>query len=238
MITFYDIPSKLSSRAWSPNTFKTRLSLNYKGIPYRTEWVEYPDIEPTMKQIGGLPTRKKEDGRDHYTLPAIHDSTTGKVVTDSNAIAEYLDATYPDTPVLLPPGTKAAVAALEHIFMKNIMTILPIGMPGVLGILNPPSETYWRRKAEWPVPPSSERDAILKQLKEDLDILAGFYDRNGEGKQFFFADKFSFADAIVVGFLAWIKVVLGAENNVWKAISTWSDGRWGKLVESTKDLQV
>ena len=56
-ITFYDIPSKIPGKAWSPNTFKTRyvhqmdsahhdrsrfdkvtnrIALNFKGIPYTT----------------------------------------------------------------------------------------------------------------------------------------------------------------------------------------------------------
>ena len=65
-IVFYDIPGNAHShKAWSPNTQKTRCallsrlrdvkvisersdlfsySLNYKGIPYKTVWVEYPDI--------------------------------------------------------------------------------------------------------------------------------------------------------------------------------------------------
>ncbi|EJD07674.1 uncharacterized protein FOMMEDRAFT_16303 [Fomitiporia mediterranea MF3/22] len=247
MITFYDIPSRLSPQAWSPSTFKTRLSLNYKGIPYKTEWVEYPDIEPTMKRIGGAPTSKKADGRDHYTLPAIHDSVTGRVITDSTAIAEYLDATYPDTPALFPPGTKAAIATLEHIFMQNIKTtIFPIMMFETHGKLNPASQAYWRvareaafgKKLEELAPPGPGRDAMLKQLLEGLDTAAGFYDRNGEGVQFYFADKFSFADAIVVGFLIWIRAILGAESDAWKAISTRNNGRWGKLVESTQKLQV
>ncbi|EJD07676.1 uncharacterized protein FOMMEDRAFT_150218 [Fomitiporia mediterranea MF3/22] len=243
MITFYNIPSKLGLQAWSPNTIKTRVPLNYKGIPYKTEWVEYPDIEPVMKRIGGSPTGKKPDGSDFFTLPAIHDSMAGKVITDSTAIAEYLDATYPDTPALFPPGTKAAVAALEHVFMKKIDTILFAMLFDVLGILNPPSETYWREirfgsTVEEFVPPGPKRDVIWKQFQEEMDELAGFHDRNGEGKHFFFGDKFSYADAIVVGFLAWIKVVSGAESDAWKAVMTWNNGRWGKLVESTKTLHT
>ncbi|KAI0682851.1 hypothetical protein BC835DRAFT_807562, partial [Cytidiella melzeri] len=79
-IIFYDIDSSKPGRAWSPNTWRTRYALNYKGIPYRTEWVEYPDIEPLCKKIGGSATAKKEDGRDHYTLPMIYDPSTGEVV--------------------------------------------------------------------------------------------------------------------------------------------------------------
>lgn len=74
------------------------LSLQLKGIPFKTEWVEYPDIEPLCKRIGALPTSKKTDGRDHYTLPTIFDPSTGRAISDSLPIALYLDQTYPDSP--------------------------------------------------------------------------------------------------------------------------------------------
>lgn len=36
---------------------KTRLLLNYKGLDYKTEWVEYPDIKPRLeKQYVVFPT--------------------------------------------------------------------------------------------------------------------------------------------------------------------------------------
>jgi hypothetical protein len=28
-----------------------RLILNYKGIEYDTEWVEYPDVEPRLRSL-------------------------------------------------------------------------------------------------------------------------------------------------------------------------------------------
>ncbi|EJD07729.1 uncharacterized protein FOMMEDRAFT_72472 [Fomitiporia mediterranea MF3/22] len=246
MITFYDIATRLSPQAMAPNTFKTRLALNYKGIPYKTEWVEFPDIEAVVKRLGGTPTSKKADGSDYYTLPMIHDSTTGKVVTDSIAIAEYLDATYPDKPLLFPPGTKAATATLNHVFMQSLNPISPIMIYEVYGTLNQPSQVYWRttreaaigKKLEEFAPPGPDRDEMWKQCKEGLDTLAGFYDRNGEGKRFFFADTFSFADTIVIGFLVWIEITLGTTNEEWKAIAGWSNGRWGKLLESTRNLQA
>ncbi|KAL5483389.1 hypothetical protein ACEPAI_8620 [Sanghuangporus weigelae] len=245
MITFYDIPSKLPGKAWSPNTFKTRISLNYKGVPYKTEWVEYPDIEPTLKKLGGVPTSKK-DGRDHYTLPAIHDSATGKVITDSTKIAEYLDATYPDKPLLFPPGSRAAVATLEYVFIQKITKLFLILLPESNYRLNESSEAYFRstreksfgKKLEELAPPGPARDAIWKEVKEGLDKLAEFYDKNGEDKLFYLADTFSFADAVVIGFLVWMKIIFGVDSAEWKMLASWCDGRWAKLVESTKELHV
>jgi len=41
-IIFYDIASDKPLRTFAPNPWKTRLALNFKGIPYRTEWVRIP----------------------------------------------------------------------------------------------------------------------------------------------------------------------------------------------------
>ncbi|KZP02399.1 hypothetical protein FIBSPDRAFT_808778, partial [Athelia psychrophila] len=66
IITLYDIPSRNSSKAWSPNLWKARLALNIKGLPYRTVWVEYPDIEQLCKKIGAA---KTNSAAAPYTLP-------------------------------------------------------------------------------------------------------------------------------------------------------------------------
>lgn len=61
----YDLPSKRGT-SWSLNPWKSkhnlnesravltraaRLILNFKGIDYKTEWVEFPDVEPKMKSL-------------------------------------------------------------------------------------------------------------------------------------------------------------------------------------------
>jgi glutathione S-transferase len=107
-LIFYDIPNKHSGqhRAWSPNTWKVRLALNYKRIPYRTVWVEYPDIQPLCLAIGAVQTTGG------YTLPIIHDPNTDRVVSDSWEIVKYLDAQYPERAVI-PAGQDG----LQYAFM-------------------------------------------------------------------------------------------------------------------------
>jgi hypothetical protein len=36
--------------------------LNFKGIDYKTEWVEYPDLMPTLKGIGLDPNDPNSTG--------------------------------------------------------------------------------------------------------------------------------------------------------------------------------
>lgn len=225
-----------------------RIALNHKGIPYKTEWLEYPDIEDALKKLGGAPTSKKDDGRDHYTLPAIHDSSTGKTVTDSMNIAAYLDETYPDLPSLFPKGTRAATELLNYHFTTTvIIKLLPLMLPPSCATLNPPSAEYFRRtrelsygkKLEEFAPAGPIRDEAWAKVKEGLDLLDGFYTKNGEGKPFFFGETFSYADAIIAGFLVWIRIVLGRESEEWKVVASWNEARWAKLLELVeKDLTV
>jgi hypothetical protein len=53
--------------------------------------VEYPDIKAASLALGAPPTGQM-NGQDLYTLPTIRNPATGEVVTDSFAIAQYLDA--------------------------------------------------------------------------------------------------------------------------------------------------
>ncbi len=78
-----------------------------KKLPYQTIFLELPDIEPLAKQIGAAPTGTRRDGvTPLYTVPIIHDHATGAVVSESAAIAAYLDRTYPSGPTLVPAGPR------------------------------------------------------------------------------------------------------------------------------------
>ncbi|EAU82646.1 hypothetical protein CC1G_07928 [Coprinopsis cinerea okayama7 len=99
MITLYDSPCTLPIKASSPNTWKARFVLNYKRLPYKTEWVAYHDIASVYTKHGLSAVCKRLDGEEfYYSLPVIYDSTTGKAIADSLQIAKYLDEQYPDTP--------------------------------------------------------------------------------------------------------------------------------------------
>lgn len=81
-----------------------RLALNYKQIPYKTVWVEFADVQAVGKRIGATPSTTYPDGTPRYTLPTIYDPNTGRTVSDSVAIAKYLDEQYSEHR-LFPDGT-------------------------------------------------------------------------------------------------------------------------------------
>jgi hypothetical protein len=49
-IVLYDLACT-KNVCFSPTVWRIRLMLNYKQIPYRTIFLEFPDIEPTLKML-------------------------------------------------------------------------------------------------------------------------------------------------------------------------------------------
>jgi hypothetical protein len=49
-VVLYDLVCTKNT-CFSPVVWKIRLMLNYKKINYRTIFLEFPDIEPTLKEL-------------------------------------------------------------------------------------------------------------------------------------------------------------------------------------------
>ncbi|OAK98600.1 hypothetical protein IQ06DRAFT_294972 [Phaeosphaeriaceae sp. SRC1lsM3a] len=93
-IVFYDLPSRQGT-AWSLNPWKTRMVLNYKKLDYKTEWIEYPDLAPTLKSYGVPPNDPNAIGyHTDYSSPALR-FPSGKYMQDSWPIAHELEKLYP-----------------------------------------------------------------------------------------------------------------------------------------------
>ncbi|KAF7364577.1 Glutathione S-transferase-like protein ustS [Mycena venus] len=260
-IVFYDIPSSLPDKAWSPNTWKTRCAtsiwpdvqsadsktltmvpdgryaLNFKGLSYRTVWLEYPEIEPKLREMGAAPTRNKPDGRPHYTLPLIHDLSTGVVIAESSRIAAYLDATYPDTPRLMPEGTIGFHFAFEDAALALLPPIWKYAIPASCAKLNPVSEAYFRptREATFGVAmkdmmPTGEADVVeWQKVKNSFGKMDGWIRDNSEGSVYLMGDAPCYADLWMAAYVIWIKLVLPEK---FEDLKSWHDGRWAKLAEN------
>ncbi|KAL0569596.1 hypothetical protein V5O48_012369 [Marasmius crinis-equi] len=239
IIEFYDIPSKLPGIAWSPNTWKTRYCLNYKGIPYKTIWVEYPDIASTCKRIGAAPSTYKRDGTPYYTLPVIHDPSTGKTISDSPLIAEYLEQTYPDTPRLFPPGTRSLQAAFYDAFEDHHLNHIALFVvPKTALILNPRSFEFFKEDrskrlgsvAMEDLYPKGEKKTELWQKWKDQWGAVDKWMKDSE-TVLVMEDTITFADFVVAGWVMWCRCLWGPESEEWKEIAGWHGGRWGRLLD-------
>ena len=222
-----------------------RYILNLKGIPYKTEWVEFPDIEPLCKKLGISPTSKNADGSDRYTLPAIHDPSTGVYIADSIPIAEYLDKTYPDTPKAFPHSTIALQTAFTAAFVNNLSALWNFMVPATHSILTPRSQEYFRRtreksygKALEDIAPKGEAaDAEWARFRDELGKADVWYAKNGGQGPFLLGATPSWGDITVASFLKWTREVWGDDSKQWKDISSWNNGRWAAIVEALKKYE-
>lgn len=238
----------MAAKRWfNDPKFIARLAIAFKGLPFKTEWIEMCDIEATMKKLGAEATTTKRDGSPKYTLPTIFDDTTRKFVSESMKISEYLEATYPDKPSLFPFGAHAPI----HLFNAYVIptAIEPayfVFTSGTLSKLNPPTVEYLRKtlepvfnkKLEEMTPQGETRAAQLAAAKEGFSKLASIYSSNGGGKPYFYGDVPSYADVLLAAHLLWIMVGMGPDSPEWNSIEEWDDGRWGNLVKLMKKYYV
>ncbi|KAF1965641.1 hypothetical protein BU23DRAFT_545654 [Bimuria novae-zelandiae CBS 107.79] len=104
-LVFYDISSPRQPRSYAPNPSKARLALSFKGVDFKTEWVDLLYIEKVRRGLNCSATRKLDNGSDFFTLPMLRVPSTNTVLGDSFDIANYLDDTFPDSGAgrLFPP---------------------------------------------------------------------------------------------------------------------------------------
>ncbi|KAH7915507.1 hypothetical protein BJ138DRAFT_1141474 [Hygrophoropsis aurantiaca] len=234
MIILYDVPSNIP-QPWAPNIWRIRLILNYKRLPYRTCWVEFPDVEPTLRSIGASPTSVRSDGRPVFSLPAIVDPFRSPrqpvVLSNAAAIAEYLETTYPARQIF-PEGSRAVQSLFVHyvqeIFVKPL---LPIMVPLSHQRLPERSKTHFRHPGTLSYPSAPpEREQAWKAVQDQFDFLAAMLDKNsgmdGDGVVAQ-GHEISYADFAVCSVLIWIEKV--APHDGWIRIKQWNGGRWSRL---------
>ncbi|KAK7690189.1 hypothetical protein QCA50_006840 [Cerrena zonata] len=246
-IILYDIPGKNPKyTAWSPSTWKTRYGLAYKGLPFKTEWVEYPDIESLCKKLGAPPTWKNDDGSPLYTLPVIYDPSTKTVVEESFKIAKYLDKTYPNTPRLIPDNTAALQSGFRMGFELNVTEPLwDLVVLAACNNLNPRSQEFFRRtreangkKLETYASPGEVHDMALKKVETGLKKVSQWFDHNDGTGPFVMGDIISHADFALAGRLMWGKVVWGEDSEDWRAIMGFENGRWERYMKALEKYEV
>ncbi|KAJ5580202.1 uncharacterized protein N7459_006187 [Penicillium hispanicum] len=144
-IVLYDLACT-KGLCFSPVVWRIRLMLNYKRIPYRTVFLEFPDIEPTLKDLGLVPGDSAPGLNPKYKVPAIQHVPTDTFIMESAPIAQFLELTYPDQPVPLTSDLGREIEAKSRAVVGAVFrTSL---MPREIGILSPRAQEYFRRTRE------------------------------------------------------------------------------------------
>jgi len=247
VIILYDIAAdNLPGQPWNPNTMKTRFSLNFKNLPFKTVFLKYGEIAEKLQAAGIPPSSVNADGTPSYTCPAIFDPTTKTALAESAAIAAYLDKQYPNTPKLFPVGTSALQSAFLDNLMGKISAIFRIGVAASNRQLAGSSEEYFRTTREKMFglsmdkmdPVGEERVQEWAKLKAGFEKLDEWLQASKSDGPYFLGKEPGFADFVVASFLIWARVTLGEKSKEWQDVRTWSEGRWAQYLDGLKKFET
>ncbi|KAG8683403.1 hypothetical protein FRC11_013614 [Ceratobasidium sp. 423] len=245
-IILYDLVSAKGT-SFSPNVYRTRMSLNHKSLPYRVEYLAFPDIEPRMEELGVTPV---SDTHPRYTLPVISDPSSdpnGKPVyiSDSFKIAIYLDEKYPAPgyPAIFAPGTRS----LQHLILTQYFPVIgacvgPIFLPNLPHLLDPRSVEYLNRTRGKLLQPLPD-DVAAQKWGEAREKFVAFIksvqlnDGTKDEGPFITGESVSFLDFAIGGLVHWIKNIEGEDSARLKEMLEWEGGRWGKHWQAIQGLE-
>jgi glutathione S-transferase len=184
MITLYDC-------ATAPSPRRARLLLAEKGIAHATVEIDLRSGEQLSDAYRKI--------NPHCTVPALR-TDEGLLLTDNAAITAYLEARYPEPPLLgSTPAEKAEIASwhwrIEFEGLQAIAEALRNGSPAMANRALPGPQNYAQ------IPELAERGvARVRQFFAALnDHLAG--------RDFIAADRFSIADIAAVVAIDFARVV-------------------------------
>ena len=212
--------------------------MNYKGLAYRTEWVEYPDIAPLLSHYNVPPNPPPETP---HTLPVIYDPHTRNFVAGSADIALYLDRTYPDTPILMPEPLHALQAAFAHALHSTVHSALrPLMMLPAMNRLSPRGHAFFRETRELsfgckmeeicPAEKQADQWAIVEKA---FGQLTSWVEAAGDGRVLLLGtdeERICHADTQILGLLKWVQAIFGPESEEWRRVETFNGGRWKRFM--------
>ena len=198
-LVLYDLASK-SNTPFSPSTLKTHYQLNYKGIPYTTQYLEFPEIAPLLTSFG-IPSPPKNEGYGKHTVPAVK-FPDGDCVMDSLAIYKRLetDAAYASLPKI--PIDEALEQRVDAITTRMFIGLGPAFRYNTLMLFNPVGQEYYRKERmggkELPKPTDGELNDAWVAAEGVVGELAAVLREGGSGGPFFLGDQVSWTDFRVV----------------------------------------
>lgn len=195
MIEMHDLAAANPAIRFSPYCWRARMALAHKGLQVRTIPWRFSDKEKIAFSGQGL-------------VPVIRDGE--KVVNDSWAIAEYLDAAYPDRPMLMDGQQGKALANFARHYAQTVLS--PVAMKAVLldihNCLDEGDKPYFRESREKRLGATLEAitatpEASLAAMKTAAATLRFVV----QGQKFINGDEPAFADYCVFGVFMWARNV-------------------------------
>jgi glutathione S-transferase len=184
MITLYDC-------ATAPSPRRARIFLAEKGVPYETVQIDLRSGEQLSEAYRAI--------NPQCTVPALR-TEEGSILTDNASIAAYLEARYPEPPLMgITPQDKAEIASWHWRAEFE-------GLMAIAETLRNSSPAFERRALPGPVnyaqiPELAERG--LARLQQFFVALNAHL----EGRDFIAANQFSVADITAVVAVDFARIV-------------------------------
>jgi glutathione S-transferase len=191
----YDLAGADPAVRFSPYCWRITMALAHKGL----------DVET-------IPWRFTEKDRIAFTgqglVPVLQDGD--KAVHDSWAIAEYLDAAYPDRPALLEGAQGRALASFARHWGQNVLTsvLLKAVLMDIYAVLDEKDKAYFRESREQRIGMRLEDfvqppNAVLALMKVTVSPLRALLSE----QPFIHGEKPAFGDYCIFGQLMWARNV-------------------------------
>lgn len=185
-------------RPFSPHCWKTVMALWHKGLAF----------EDRPQAFTAIPT--VENGASK-TVPLLRDGD--RLVSDSFAIALYLDDTYPQLPSLFKGEGGRATARFVEGFSQVVLhaAVTRIALMDIHAMLAPVDQAYFRDSREIRLgrtleEAASGRDAEIAAFAQKLEPLRQML----KHQPFLGGETPLFADYIVFGALQWLRITAGS----------------------------
>lgn len=211
VVVLFDLPTKEPRQCSSLHVWKVRALLNFKNIPYRTNWIDYPDVAPTFK---GFDIPKNDDtAYTEYWCPVVR-FPDGCYAMESYNIAEKLEFLWPQPETFV---TSTTTKRTQDIIDSVLVKIAPANLSRLADRLSPISREWYHRSrgklfgglencyqiAE--LEPFSG-DIPWQQASAGIKDLERLLSENDEGP-FVLGAIPSYADFIVAGFWEGLKLL-------------------------------
>jgi glutathione S-transferase len=197
-ITLYDLAGADPDRRFSPFCWRTRMALAHKGLP--VDAVAWRFTEKDVIAFSG-------QGR----VPVIVDN--GKTVVDSWVIADYLDATYRQKPLLSSPGERA-LAHFVSAWCDSALhpAISRIVVLDILGHVAEKDRDYFRKsreerfgmRLEEVVAGREDKIAAFRQAIQPLRATV-------QAQPYLGGESPNYADYIIFGAFQWARCISPAK---------------------------
>lgn len=191
--TLYDLAGADPALRFSPFCWRIKLALAHKRLDVETIPWRF-----TEKEVIAFSGQK--------LVPVLVDGE--RVVTDSQAIAEYLEATYPDAPSLFGDAQSRALIQFIRRWTDGALhlALAPILMPDIHRVIHPKDQDYFRASREQRFGTTLETLAAQReQYVAALQTVLNPLRFTVKGQAFLAGETPLYADHLVFGALQWAR---------------------------------